>query len=113
MARAVSGSTRHKKVKKIRKGAKGYYARRKNYKTARESVYRAWAAAFIGRKRKKRDFRRLWIQRINAAAREHGLSYSQLINKLKIAQININRKMLAELAVNDKDAFKKIVESVK
>jgi len=114
MARIKGGMAAKKKHKKVLKLAKGFRgARSKQYRIAKQSVMRALAASFAGRKQAKRDFRRLWITRINAAARNHGISYSRLMNGLKCAGININRKMLAELAVNDAGAFTQLVEKVK
>lgn len=114
MPRAYSGVVRKKRVRKIFKRAKGFFGgRSKIYKMANQAVYRAWANEYIGRKLRKRDFRRLWNARINAAARMEGLSYSTLIFGLKQAGIALNRKMLAELAVSDFDAFKAVVEVAK
>ena len=107
MARVKKGINAHKRRKKILKLAKGFYG------SAKTAVMRADRFAFVGRKQKKRDYRKLWIARINAAARLNGISYSRLINGLKLANIEINRKMLAELAVNDPAAFTKIVEEAK
>ncbi len=103
---ALNAKKKHKKVLKLAKGFRG--ARSKQYRIAKQSVMRALADAFVGRKQTKREYRRLWITRINAAARIEGLSYSKLMNGLKLANININRKMLAELAVNDVAAFAKL-----
>jgi large subunit ribosomal protein L20 len=104
--RAVNARKNHKKVLKL---AKGYYGgRSKLFKTANESVVRALRNAYVGRRLKKRDFRKLWIARINAAARLNGLSYSKFINGIKTAGIDINRKMLSEIAINDPKAFAKI-----
>ncbi len=109
--RAVNG---HKKRRKIFKLAKGYVgARSKKYRIANETVIRALRFAYIGRKLKKRDYRKLWIARINAAARNNGISYSKLINGLKLSGIEINRKMLSELAINDATAFTKLVDTAK
>jgi large subunit ribosomal protein L20 len=109
--RAVNARKYHKKVLKL---AKGYYGgRSKLFKTANESVIRALRSAYIGRKLKKRDFRRLWIARINAATRINGLSYSRFMNGIKLAGIDINRKMLSEIAINDPKAFAEIVEIAK
>lgn len=114
MARVKSGVTTHRKHKKILKLAKGYWgAKSKQYKAANEAVMKALAYAYVGRKLRKRDFRRLWIARINAASRMNGLSYSKLINGLKKAGVEINRKMLAEMAVNDSKAFSRLVEVAK
>ena len=103
-----------KKRRKILKLAKGYYGNKsKSYRIAREAVMKSLNYAFIGRRRRKRDFRRLWIARINAAARQNGLSYSKLMHGLNVAGINLNRKVLAELAVNDAPAFTALVEKAK
>ena len=96
---AINAKKKHKRVLKLAKGYRG--ARSKQYRIAKQSVMRAMASAFAGRKQRKRDMRRLWITRINAAARINGISYSQMMHGLKAAGIEINRKMLAELAVND------------
>ena len=108
---ALNARKRHKKVLKLAKGYRG--ARSKQYRVAKQSVMRAMASAYAGRKQTKREFRRLWIARINAAARENGLSYSRLMNGLKNANIQINRKMLAEMAVNDSAAFTQLVGKVR
>jgi len=109
--RAVNARKYHKKVLKL---AKGYYGgRSKLFKTANESVIRALRSAYVGRKLKKRDFRRLWIARINAATRINGLSYSRFMNGIKLAGIDINRKMLSEIAINDPKAFAELVEIAK
>lgn len=114
MARIKGAMNARKKHKKVLKMAKGFVgARSKQYRIAKQSVMRAMAHAFAGRKQTKREYRRLWITRINAAARINGLSYSKFMNGLKIAGININRKMLAEMAVNDANAFAKLVETAK
>lgn len=106
--RAVNG---HKKRRKIMKLAKGYYGgKSKLYKTANETVVRALRNAYVGRKLKKRDYRKLWIARINAATRMNGLSYSKFINGLKLSGIEINRKILADIAVNDETAFTELVK---
>ncbi len=103
-----------KKRRKILKLAKGYFGcKSKNYRIAREAVMKSLMYAYVGRKRRKRDLRQLWIARINAAARINGLSYSKLMHGLKLAGIELNRKMLAELAVNDKAAFAAIAEKAK
>ena len=103
-----------KKRRKIMKLAKGYWGNKsKSYRIAREAVMKSLNYAFIGRRRRKRDFRRLWIARINAAARINGLSYSKLMHGLKVAGINLNRKVLADLAVNDAVAFTALVEKAK
>ena len=114
MARVKKGVTAHRRHKKLLGKAKGYYnARRKVYRVAKQAVTKALQYAYIGRKQKKRNFRALWIVRINAGAREFGLSYSRLIDGLKKAGIEMDRKVLADLAVFDKAAFGKIVEQAK
>lgn len=114
MARVKGALNARKKHKKVLKMAKGFVgARSKQYRVAKQSVMRAMAHSFAGRKQTKRVYRRLWIVRINAAARLNGLSYSKFMNGLKNAGINVNRKMLAELAVNDAAAFTKLVEAAK
>ena len=106
-------STRARR-KRVLKRAKGYYgAKSIRFKMAKQAVMKSGQYAFVGRKNKKRDFRRLWIARINAAARINGISYSRLMDGLKKKNININRKMLAEMAVNDATGFAKLVETVK
>jgi large subunit ribosomal protein L20 len=114
MPRAKRGNKRVAKRKKILSLAKGYRATKsKLYRQARESVQRGLKFAYVGRKLKKRDYRRLWIVRINAAARENGLSYSQFIRGLKLAGIDMDRKVLADLAVNDAAGFTSLTENVK
>ena len=114
MARIKGAVNAHKKRRKMLKLAKGYYgAKSKQYRAASEQVRRSLRYAYEGRKLRKRDFRRLWITRINAAARMNDMSYSVLMNGLKKHNIVINRKMLADIAVNDPEAFAKIVESAK
>ncbi|WP_102411742.1 50S ribosomal protein L20 [Beduinella massiliensis] len=114
MARIKGAVNAHKKRRKIMKLAKGYYgSKSKQYRAASEQVRRSLRYAYIGRKLRKRDFRTLWISRINAAARMNGMSYSTFINGLKKQNIEVNRKMLADLAVNDAAAFAKIVELAK
>ena len=111
MARIKGAVKARKKHKRTLKLASGYFgARSRQYRVAKQAVMRAMAAAFAGRKQTKREYRRLWITRINAAAREHGLSYSRFMNGLKQAGININRKILAELAINDRKAFQELAE---
>ena len=105
---AVNAKKKHKRILKLARGYRG--ARSKQYRAAKQAVMRAMASAFIGRKQAKREYRRLWITRINAAARQHGLSYSQFMHGLKKAGVDINRKMLAELAVNDSAAFTKLAQ---
>ena len=103
-----------KKRRKIFKLAKGYFGNKsKSYRIAREAVMKSLNYAFIGRRRRKRDFRKLWIARINAAARINGLSYSKLMHGLKVAGIDLNRKVLADLAVNDAPAFAQLAEKAK
>ena len=112
MARIKRAVNAHKKRRKYLKLAKGYWgSKSKQYRAASEQVRRSLRYAYIGRKLRKRDFRRLWITRINAAARMNDMSYSVLMSGLKKHNIVINRKMLADIAVNDPEAFKKIVES--
>jgi len=110
--RAKSSPAGRRRHKKVIKAAKGYRAVGKRFKTAKQATMRAGRHAYVGRKLKKRQFRSLWIVRINAAAREHGMSYSVFMNKLRRAKIELDRKMLAELAVNDKEAFAQIVKSL-
>ena len=114
MARVKRGVTARKRHKKVLKKAKGYFgARSRIYRVAKQAVIKAAQYAYRDRKQRKRQFRALWIIRINAAAREHGLSYSLFINVLKKANIEIDRKILADLAIHNKDAFAAIVERVK
>jgi large subunit ribosomal protein L20 len=114
MPRVKRGVTAHARHKKVLDLAKGYRGRRSTvYRVAKQAVMRAGQYAYRDRRNRKRVFRALWITRINAAAREHGLTYSVFINGLLKAQIEIDRKVLAELAVNDKAAFSAIVEQVK
>lgn len=114
MARVKRGVAAKKRHKKVLKQARGYFgARSRLYRTAREAVNRAQAYAYRDRRRKKRDFRRLWISRINAAARINGVSYSQLIHGLGKADVTVNRKVLADLAVRDPQAFAAIAEQAK
>lgn len=103
-----------KKRRKILKLAKGYYGNKsKSYRIAREAVMKSLNYAYVGRRLKKRDFRKLWIARINAAARQNDISYSKLMHGLKVAGINLNRKVLADLALNDAPAFAALVEKAK
>lgn len=112
MARVKSPSAR--KHRKVLADARGFrQARRRRIQTASEAVLHAGQYAYVGRKLKKRDMRALWIVRLNAAAREHGLTYGKLINGLKKANIELDRKILSEVAVTDPSSFKKIVESIK
>jgi large subunit ribosomal protein L20 len=111
MARVKRGVTAHAKHKKVLKAAKGYYGRRKNtIRVAKQAVEKALQYQFRDRKRKKRTFRALWIQRINAAVREHGLTYGRFIDGLNKAGITIDRKVLADLAVHDAAGFKALTE---
>ena len=114
MPRVKRGVTAHARHKKVLKLAKGYYgARSRSYKTAKQAVIKAGQYAYRDRRQRKRQFRSLWIIRINAAAREHGLSYSLFIAGLKKAAIDVNRKLLADLAVGDAAAFAKLAEVAK
>ena len=114
MARVKRAVNALKKRRKIFKQAKGYFgAKSKQYRAASEQVRRSLRYAYIGRKLKKRDFRRLWIARINAAARINGISYSKLINGLKVASVVIDRKMLSDIAINDAAAFAKLCDTAK
>ena len=114
MARVKGALATRKRRKKILKLAKGYFgAKSRHFKMAKEAVFKSGQYAYIGRKHKKRDFRRLWITRISAAARTNGVNYSTLMNGLKKANIELNRKMLAELAISDSAAFTAIVEKAK
>ncbi len=114
MARIKGGMNARKKHNRVLKLAKGYRgARSKQYRVAKQSVMRALASSYAGRKEKKRQFRQLWIARINAAARLNGLSYSKFMYGLKLAGVDINRKMLAEMAVNDAEGFKSLAELAK
>ena len=114
MPRAVDGTKRKDRRKKILDQAKGYYGRRStNTRIAKDAVAKAGQYAYRGRKEKKRDFRKLWIARINAAARMNDLSYSKLMHGLKVAGVNINRKMLSEIAIADPKSFAKICDTAK
>lgn len=114
MPRVKGGPKTRQRRKKVLKMAKGYVSgRRRLYRTAVDAVHRALMYAYRDRRVRKRDFRRLWISRINAAARVHGLSYSRLMNALKKAHVELDRKVLADLAVTDPAAFTKIVEMAK
>ena len=114
MARVKRAVNALKKRRKVFKLAKGYFgAKSKQYRAASEQVRRSLRYAYIGRKQKKRDFRSLWIARINAAARMNGLSYSKLINGLKVAGVQIDRKMLSEIAINDAAGFAKLCDTAK
>ena len=114
MARVTRGFATRRYRNKILKLAKGYFgSKHRLYKTANEQVMRSWAYAYRDRRNKKRDFRKLWITRISAAAKLNGISYSKLMYGLKLANININRKMLSELAIHDASAFSSLVETAK
>ena len=114
MARIKGGMNAKKKHNRVLKLAKGYRgARSKQYRIAKQSVMRALTSSYSGRKERKRQFRQLWIARINAAARINGLSYSKFMYGLKLAGVEMNRKMLAEMAVNDAEGFAKLVEVAK
>ncbi|AQS95080.1 50S ribosomal protein L20 [Polaribacter haliotis] len=114
MPRSVNSVASRKRRKKILKAAKGYFGRRKNvYTVAKNAVEKGMLYAYRDRKNNKRNFRSLWIVRINAAARLHGMSYSQFMGKVKANNIELNRKVLADLAVNNPDAFKAVVEKIK
>ena len=111
MPRATNAVARKKRKKKVLKQAKGYFGRKhSSYRFAKEQVQRSGMYAYRDRRNRKRTFRRLWITRINAAARQEGMSYSQLIHGLQKAEIDVNRKMLADIAVNDPDGFRRFVE---
>ena len=107
----VNAKKRHKKVLKLARGFRG--ARSRQYRVAKQAVMRSMAHSFAGRKQTKRDYRKLWITRINAAARLNGISYSKLMHGLKLAGIEMNRKILADIAVTDASAFSKLAETAK
>lgn len=114
MARVKKGLNAHKRHKKVLKMARGFYgSKHSTYRAAKPATMRALRSAYVGRKNKKRDFRRLWIARINAAARMNDMSYSKLIGGLKAANIDINRKMLSEMAISDPAAFATLCETAK
>ena len=114
MARIKGGANAKKRHNRTLKAAKGYRgARSKQYRVAKQSVMRADASAYAGRKERKRDFRKLWIARINAAARMNDISYSQLMHGLKVAGVDMNRKVLSEIAIADPEGFTKLVEVAK
>lgn len=114
MARVKRSNTLRKRHKRVLKQAKGYFgSKHLLYKTAHEQVMHSLKYAYIARKQNKRNFRKLWIARINAAARMHDLSYSKLMHGLKLADVNINRKMLSEIAISDPENFKKICDTAK
>ena len=114
MARVKGALSTRKRRNKVLKAAKGYWgAKSKHFKMAKQAVLKSGNYAFVGRKQKKRDFRSLWITRISAQAKVNGINYSRFMNGLKKSGITLNRKMLAELAVNDKEAFAQLVETAK
>lgn len=114
MARVKRGVNAKKRHKNILKQSKGYFgAKSKLFRTANQAVMKSLNYSYIGRKQRKRDFRKLWITRINAATRLHGMSYSKFISGLKKAGVNINRKMLSEMAINDPQGFKELVDIAK
>ena len=114
MSRVKGGVPSHKRHRKVIKQAKGYYGRRKNtFRTAIQAVERSWQYQYRDRKARKRNFRALWIQRINAAARENGLTYGRFINGLNVAGIEVDRKVLADLAVHEPAAFADLAEQAK
>lgn len=114
MPRAVDGSRRKNRRKKILREAKGFWGRRsKLFRTAKDAVAKSQSYAYRDRKTKKRDFRSLWITRISAATRSHGMSYSQFIHGLNKAEVNVNRKVLSNLAIEDPKAFESLVEKAK
>ena len=113
MPRSVNSVAAKARRKKVLKEAKGYFGRRKNVHTvAKNAVEKAMLYAYIGRKQKKRNFRALWIQRINAGAREHGMSYSEFMGKISAKGITLNTKVLADLALNHPEAFKSLVDNL-
>ena len=114
MARVKKGINAKKRHKKILKQARGFYGQKsKVFRAANPAVMRSLASAYVGRKQKKRDYRKLWIARINAGARQNGLSYSRLMNGLKKSGVVINRKMLSEMAIHDAPGFAQLCDSVK
>ena len=114
MARVKGAMATRKRRKKVLKLSKGYFgAKSKLYRVARQAVMKSLSYAYVGRKRKKRDFRKLWIARINAACRLNGMSYSTFVHGLKLADINLNRKVLADMAVNDAAGFTALTEAAK
>lgn len=114
MSRVKRGVTKHRRHKEVLKKAKGYYgARRKTYKVANQAVTKAGQYAYRDRRQRKRQFRSLWIQRINAAARANGLSYSRMMSGLRKAEVDVDRKVLADLAVHDQAGFAKLAEQAR
>ncbi|MEE9437142.1 MAG: 50S ribosomal protein L20 [Candidatus Adiutricales bacterium] len=113
MPRANSSIPRHRRHRKIVKQAKGYYGTRsRNFRTAKDAVIKAMRYSYRDRRQRKRQFRRLWIIRINAAARQHGMSYSQFMHALRDRNVELNRKILADMAVNDPEGFESLVKSL-
>ena len=113
MPRANSSVPRHRRHRKIVKQAKGYYgARSRNYRTAKDALIKAMSYAYRDRRQRKRQFRRLWIVRINAAVRQHGMSYSEFTHALREKNIDLNRKVLADMAVRDPESFEALVKSL-
>ncbi|HMU71816.1 MAG TPA: 50S ribosomal protein L20 [Ferruginibacter sp.] len=114
MPRSVNAVASRARRKRVLKAAKGYFGKRKNvYTVAKNVMEKGLTYSYVGRKNKKREYRALWIARINAAVREQGMTYSEFINKLATKKIDLNRKVLADLAMNEPETFKKLVESVK
>ncbi len=114
MPRSVNAVASRARRKRVLKAAKGYFGKRKNvYTVAKNVMEKGLTYSYVGRKNKKREYRALWITRINAAVREQGMTYSEFINKLATKKIDLNRKVLADLAMNEPETFKKLVESVK
>lgn len=114
MPRSVNAVASRARRKKMMKHAKGYFGRKKNVWTvAKNQIEKSWLYAYRDRKNRKREFRRLWIQRINAGTRQYGMSYSAFMGKLSQAEVGLNRKVLADLAMNHPEAFKAVVDSVK
>jgi large subunit ribosomal protein L20 len=114
VSRATNAVARHKRRKKVLKQARGYYGRKhSSYRFAKEQVQRSGRYAYRDRRRRKRDFRRLWIVRINAAARAEGMSYSELMHGLRLAEVEVDRKMLADIAVRDREAFRRFAETAR
>ncbi|MGI6257577.1 MAG: 50S ribosomal protein L20 [Anaerovoracaceae bacterium] len=114
MARVKKGVNAHKRHKKVLKLAKGFYGQKsKVFRAANPAVMRSLRSAYVGRKQRKREYRRIWIARINAGARMNGISYSKLMNGLRVSGIEINRKMLAEMAIHDAAAFAQLCETAK
>ena len=114
MSRATNAVARRRRRKKVLKQARGYYGRKhSSYRFAKEQVQRSGRYAYRDRRRRKRDFRRLWITRINAAARAEGMSYSEFMHGLRLAEVEVDRKVLADIAVHDRDAFRRFAETAR